>query len=198
MITIKINDRDASAKLERIALQAKNPRALLAEVGRRAGNELKRHFRMRDREPNKLGGARTHFWIGVSRSVSAPVPVGSFGVSGVRIDITHPGFAQKVFGGRIVPKRAKALTIPVHPAAHGRRASVLENEGIKLFLIKTGPSKLGVLAAKNPEGGKGFTVYYVLSRGVDQKADPQAMPAEGALASAVRDQAEKHMARQTA
>lgn len=196
MIAIRINDRDASAKLERIALQAKNPRALLAEVGRRAGNELKRHFRVRDREPNKLGGARTHFWIGVSRSVSAPMPVGSFGVSGVRIDITHPGIAQKVFGGRIVPKRARALTIPVHPAAHGRRASVLANEGIKLFLLKTGPSKLGVLAAKQPDGG--MVVYYVLSRGVDQKADPQALPAEGALAAAVQDQAEKHMARQTA
>jgi len=196
VIAVKIHDGEASARLEKIAMQAKNPRALLAEVGRRAGNELKRHFRVRDREPNKLGGARTHFWIGVSRSVSAPVPVGSFGVSGVRIDITHPGFAQKVFGGRIVPKRARALTIPVHPAAHGRRASVLENEGIKLFLLKTGPSKLGVLAAKQPDGG--MVVYYVLSRGVDQKADPQAMPAEGALAAAVRDQAEKHMARQTA
>lgn len=195
MIAINIHDGEASARLERIALQAKNPRALLAEVGRRAGNELKKHFRLRDRDPNKLGGARTHFWIGVSRSVSAPVPMGSFGVSGVRIDITHPGFAQKVFGGRIVPKRARALTIPVHPAAHGRRASVLANEGVKLFVLKTGPSKLGVLAAKQPDGG--MEVYYVLSRGVDQEADPQAMPAEGALAEAVRDQAEKHIERQS-
>lgn len=198
MIAVRVNDRDASARLERIGMRVKNPRAMLAEVGRRAGNELKKHFRGRDREPNKLGGARTHFWLQVSRSVSAPRPTGSFGVSGVRIDVTHPGIAQKVFGGRIVPKRAQALTIPVHPAAHGRRASVLQNEGIRLFLIKTGPSRLGVLAAKNPEGGKGFTVYYVLSRGVDQEADPQALPPQGALQAAAVDQAERHLARLTA
>lgn len=50
----------------------------------------------------------------MARSVSGPIFVGS---GRVRVSVTDFRLAQKVYGGTIRPKTAKALTIPVAPGS---------------------------------------------------------------------------------
>lgn len=80
------------------------------------------------------------------------------------VSITHPAFAQKLFGGPIVAKRAKSLTIPVEERAYGRTASTFEHEtGLKLFFLKTGKSAFANAVLATQEKG-GLTVEYVLKK----------------------------------
>jgi hypothetical protein len=68
---------------------------------------------------------------------------------------------QREFGGTIVPKQAKALTIPVAKEAKRRRAEDFPD----LFLVKR-PGKDAVLALKS---GKSLKVMFVLKQAVTQK-----------------------------
>lgn len=160
-----IRDR-ASPGLQRIAAQVKEPRALLAVLGRKGAQELKTHFRKKDTtQPNKLGGRRTHYWREVADSTRA----GKATARSVTIRIGHPTISQKVYGGQIIAKRAKALTIPMHPDAHGRMASEFDDE---LFIHKDDQGK-GYLARST---GGGIELMYALRKSVNQDPDPTALP----------------------
>lgn len=194
MISINIQGQ-GSAELQRklsvALLRTSNPSALLKEVGRRGANELKTHFRGRNRIPNKLGGRRTNYWRRVADSVQNPVLRGT---SSVAITVNDATFAQKVFGGTITPKSRKALTIPVDPRAHGRTVGVFTQEtGIKLFFLRTKKGGLSGLLAG--ESGSGINVFYLLAKSVRQKPDPNALPPESDFNSAIADQTERHLAR---
>lgn len=169
MIGLRISG-EADVVLEIRAMS--NPRPVMAAAGREAGNRLKKHFLEKERtEPNKLGGKRTHFWRAVSKSVSSPTlsPNGRT----VRVDVTHPAYAQKVLGGVIRAKRAKALTIPLTPEAYGRSTAVFEKEmGVKLFVLSWDFGS-GALAAMI---GNSVKVEYSLRQSVKQDPDPTAMP----------------------
>jgi hypothetical protein len=171
MIAVVLNEAGFQRDFTALIDQAKRPIAVLKNVGQEAKNQLVRHFREKDRnEPNKLGGPRRHYWIGVANSVQNPVVEGD---TQVRISITEPTFAQKYFGGRITAKNARMLTIPQTPEAYGRTAETFEaEEGVKLFVLKG--SRMAGLAARFPDGQ--LVVEYVLKPWVDQAADPTALP----------------------
>ena len=194
MLVVKLNDNGTLAELNRVAEGIKRPAAMLKAVGRRGANELKAHFRARNRTPNKLGGRpRSNFWSKVADAVNSPVLEGS---STVRISIANPYFAQKVFGGPIKPNRAGALTIPVDPLAYGRPARVFQQEtGIQLFLLRKKGGGISNLLAGLVSENK-VTVFYVLSRGVDQEEDPEALPPKAKFNAAILDQANTEAARQ--
>jgi len=189
VIAVQVNTAGFVRAMKRLTSAVARPRAVMAAAGRAGANELKRHYREKDKtEPNKLGGKRTHFWLAVSRAVQAPITSDTES----RISINHPAIAQKVRGGPIVPKRAKALTIPVAPEAYGRRASTFEAEtGLKLFVFKK--DNCAFLAAAD---GKGVRVYYVLSQGVNQLPDPTAMPEPRRFQSVILRAAASAMRRQ--
>lgn len=63
---------------------------------------------------NKLGGNSTGFWKAVSNSVASVASESEAVVS-----LAHRGVALHYFGGEVVPKKAKALSVPVHKSAHG-------------------------------------------------------------------------------
>lgn len=183
MIAITLNDAGFVARINRFVEQTKNPAGLMRVLGREAANRLKTHFRAKNKTPNKLGGKRENFWRQVGASVQNPVVAGD-GHS-VSVSINDPRFAQKVFGGTITAKRAKALTIPVTPEAYGRSASTFEQEtGLKLFLVKTGQGAFAnaVLATQR---GKGLQVEYILTKSVDQPPDPTALPARQEMETAI-------------
>lgn len=176
-ISVQVFDT-ATPAVGRIAERAANPIPGLNIAGRAVGNLLKTHFRGKAQTPNKLGGDRTYFWLAVAGSVSAPKQAGR---SAVQISVSHPGIMQKIKGGTITAKRAGALTIPVHPKAHGRRASVLARLlGVKLFRVKD------VLAAWDKNARK-LTIYYALKKSVTQKPDPTALPPIDEMERVVRD-----------
>jgi hypothetical protein len=186
--TVTLTDR-ATPELRRIAAQLKNPAALYKDVGRRAANELKRHYRDLDaRRPNRLGAPRTHYWLEIRDAVQQPELVGN----GVVVAINHSTIAGKVFGAVVTPKNARALTIPLHALAHGRRASTFEDEtGKKLFR----PKGKRVLMAEI--GGKPVAIY-ALAKRVTLRPDPEALPEEGPFADALVATARAHLARRIA
>jgi hypothetical protein len=180
-MTLTVGDEKFAKEFNALVVQMKKPRALVAGVGREAQQQLKAHFRAKDRnEPNKLGGKRTHYWVGVADSVQAPVVESpKADQMQARVSINEPTIAQKVFGGRIVPKNVDFLTVPRTAEAHGRTAETFEAEtGLKLFLItkkKDGNSRgFAGLAAKFASGA--VVVEFILRRWVDQKKDPTALP----------------------
>ncbi|HEY4414477.1 MAG TPA: hypothetical protein VGO57_02200 [Verrucomicrobiae bacterium] len=140
---------------------------------------------------------RTHFWLEVGRSVQQPVMENPTTIS---VTISDPRFAQKLFGGQIIAKNAGALTLPVEERAYGRTTRTFEQEtGLKLTLIVTGKGLFenAVLAVKE-KGQPGFTVEYVLTKSVNQKADRNALPLKSTLETAILQRSEKVLARQIA
>ena len=194
MISLTITDKATVERLSVLAGRLKSPVGLAKVLGREAGNRLKAHFREKNKTPNKLGGTRQNFWRQVAQSVNQP-QIAADG-SLVRIQISHPAFAQKVFGGVIRPKKAKALAIPVTADAYGRAPAVLEQEeGVKLFVLSLrdqGPGT-GYLAAKAEDGR--LKVYYVLRGSVDQEADPTALPNQDEFNVALVARAEGYVVR---
>ena len=194
MIAITVQSAAALTRIEKALAATRNPRGMLLTAGREVGNRLRGHFREKQqREPNRLGGKRTNFWLQVMRGVQSPVTRGTHGVT---VSINHPAIAQKVYGGRIVPKRAKALTIPVSREAYGRTASTLEHEkGILLFVLgKPDGQKQGVLAELSRT--RGIVVHYVLMKSVNQEADATALPSLIFLAMGAAERAEAVLARE--
>jgi hypothetical protein len=186
-LSIKVHD-GASGPLRDLRGRMRNPMGGLRVAGRAVANLLKRYFVAKNSaEPNKLGGKRTNFWLQIRDSVQAPVDSGA---NSVIVSIADPRFCQKVYGGEITAKRAGALTIPVHPAAHGRRASVLEQVlGIKLHLIrqKSGGNTIGLLVGPGNQGTFGFgEIFYVLVKSVTQGPTPGALPPEATLIETAR------------
>lgn len=184
-MTLIFNKGQFEADFSQKIMLAKNPRSILLAGGRAVTRTLKDHFLKKNRtERNNLGGKRQKFWDQIARSVNQPEIETPNSVS---VTISDPRFAQKLFGGPIRAKKAKALTIPVTKEAYGRTATSFENEtGLKLFMVRTGKSAFqnAVLAVKDKKG-KGFTVEFVLTKEVNQEADPDALPSRSALEEAV-------------
>lgn len=176
MVTIHLESQQLRVLLQRAYTLEREP-ALLAVLGREARNQLRKHYlHNHATKRNKLGGQRTGFWRQVAQSVQSPVVRGAQ----VSVSITHPAIRQKLEGGLIVAKRARALTIPVSAEAYGRTVSTFEHElGIKLFR----PGKMPWLAETLEDGA--IKVHYVLRKSVDQDPDPDALPAKASLNTAL-------------
>lgn len=148
--------------------KAPGSRGLKAVVGESVKGEFKDHLYAKDRQPNKLGGNRTHYWRQAGDSVVARNTA-----KGVSVAATQIGIRLKATGGTITPKKAKALTIPLHPAAYGKRAREFDD----LFIINTkddGGNTTGFLARN--KGTNSFDVYYALRKKATIKADPDIFP----------------------
>lgn len=192
MIAITVHTKEAQDRLQRVLNQTKRPKGILLVAGREVANRLKVHYREKQKTPNKLGGKRTNFWNQVGRAVQAPVIRGA---ETVVVSINHPAIAQKVRGGRIVAKRARFLTIPVSPEAHGRTADTLQYEkGILLFVLGKPDGQKGALAELSTT--RGIVVHYLLRRSVNQQPDPTALPNLATLATAAAERAEAALARE--
>lgn len=196
MISLRLTNDTVTPALDQLRAQAKNPRGIMAAASRAVANLFKSHLRQLDRtRPNKLGGKRTHMWNEFARSVN----VSSLTDTSATVSISDPRAAQKHKGGVITAKRAKFLTIPVAPEAHGRTARTLASElGIKLFVLGTGDRAVLAGQAASFGGGvqkpgrkrtegkaqpQGFKVYYLLKRSVTQPPDPPEgiLPTDGEI-----------------
>lgn len=196
MITVTFNDHGFHNRLPVLFAHLRNPSVLMARLGRATANDLKSHFRTKNRTPNHLGGKRTNFWRQVADSVQNPQV--SEGGHTVNVAINHPAIAQKLIGGEIRAKRVSFLTIPVSPEAYGRTTRTFEAEtGLKLIFLKVGKGKTGnaVLATAR---GTGLQIEYVLKKSVNQAADPTALPDMQALSVKLLALADKHVEQELA
>lgn len=172
MIAIELNSDSTMADLREVLGRVRKPERMLKVIAKRAEDELKGYFRTRDLiSPNKLGAERKHFWQQVADSVTGEEDAAG---STVRLGIAHPHFAQKLYGGVIRVKSARALTIPVTPEAYGKTTKEFQAAtGLRLFRIK--PHGKEWLATRL-KGAKEVTVQYLLKPSVNQAADPEALP----------------------
>jgi hypothetical protein len=128
----------------------RNPRGFNRALAERWVRELTDHFIQKNATPNKLGGPRTDFWKGVA----ADTAVTDVTEKGATITVANQPFRLHLFGGTIVPKKAKALTIPIVPEAHGLMARSYEQKfGRKLFTIG-GPGQVPLLFERTAGGDR--------------------------------------------
>lgn len=122
------------------------------------------HLYDKDKKPNKLGGAKTHFWAQAAGAVHHTTQ----GKDAV-VTSAKRGVRQRWKGGTIHAKPGKMLTIPMHPKAHGKRAGEIGG----LSLIKSGKGVgAQLLLAKTKDGDPEIEVYYLLKSSVYQAPDP--------------------------
>lgn len=183
MLTITLARDEVTPHLRRLLRLAEGDGGLRAVMGRAGANVLRKHFRARNSQPNKLGGARTNFWSRVAESVHAPRSSGAH----IVIPINHPAIAQKVFGGTIRARKAKHLAIPIDARAHGKSPRVFD----ALTFAMTGA---GVKLLGTREGGV-FRALFVLKKSISQRPDPQALPKDADMAAAVTKAAEIRLRR---
>ncbi len=173
-VQITFPDPEKLPAIFNLARGLRRPDVLMV-MGGAVATELRKHFTELDKsDPNKLGGKRTHFWGKARRSVQPPELV-----SGdiAKVSITAIGVAQRYYGGDITPREAKAITIPVNPAAYGHRAR--EFDDLKLIPSQRKPDILAILARPNPASPHGIgEVYYVLVGRVHQDPNPDVLPTE--------------------
>jgi hypothetical protein len=168
-----------------------NRRLELMQWMRQGAENLVRYLRgFYDRkdqaEPNyfvreMMGVRRTHFWKQVGDSVADPIVKRD----GVSVAINHPHINQKIHGGPILPVRARALTIPVHPEAYGRTAAQVESAlGIDLFIKKTALGD-AFLMGKVKQGRRTHLWRFFLLRAfVNQDPWPNSIPDKVAMREA--------------
>jgi len=186
MIVLRIQAGELRNALKDLIKLAEKPRRILAAAAGSLQDCLQQHFKSRAGEGNKLGGKSTGFWSKISDSVVVPDALQTDRQATVVIGA--PEFAQKYFGGQIVAKNVPWLTIPMHPDAHGRRASVLEQElGVKLFVVTLKRDFRSFLGAK--VDGE-LTLFYRLKTEVNQLPDPRALPEPSVMDRAVSEGAE--------
>lgn len=147
-----------SARAVVVELQGniKNLSGLNLVLANRWADEMKAHFRKKNATPNKLGGKRTNFW----NSIADDTSVTGIREDGATLTVANQEFNIHLFGGKIVPKKAKALTIPLVPEAHGLLARSYERQfGRKLFTIggKAAGSKVPFLFERTGSGDRSVT-----------------------------------------
>lgn len=173
---------------------ALRPEQLNRVIGRAAVNVYRRHLFAINRErPNQLGGRRTNFYSQAARGTSF-----TLAPDGVTVSIASAGIAQRYYGGTIRPKASKWLTIPAHPAAHGKRAREFElqvvfGEGGKPIALATKTTK--VKERVRNEKGRMVTrlavrafgeIMFWLRKSATQAPDPTVLPRTGEVVHAAR------------
>lgn len=177
---IRAGREQGAAKLQRGSVR----RGLNLNLAKAAERILRRHFRQRNRTPNRLGGQRTNFWSQIERNTS--VNIAETDQDRAVVTVADRRFNLKVYGGRVEPVAADALTIPVHALAHGRRVAELRSRGYEIFK----PLGKDYLAAIiNGE----FTVLYLLRTHTDHQPDPEALPEDAAFENDLSDAAEAYL-----
>lgn len=168
----RIDDR-ATTPLLRLNDNIRRPE-IRRVMGRAIGKEMRTNFTELDRtRPNKLGGERTHFYGDARRGVQQPELIGG---DGVKVTVNQVGIAQRYFGGPIVPRVAKFLTIPVHPEAYGHRAREF---ALHAIFFRDGT---GILVRDTEESKSGIgEVFFRLVKRTYQQPDPSVLPTDEEL-----------------
>jgi len=193
-----------------VAAQARDTRPLMAVVAKSMEVVYRRHFAEREAAGNKRGWPSRHFWQReVARLMSR-----EHDAQTATVKIASPAYMHKVSGGRITPKRGRALAIPQSARAYA--AGSPRVSGLPLVFIPDLERKvIGWLVehevyrlGKRLKGGGWSkthatlknektlgTLHYVLVPYVDQAPDPHAEPSAASISDAVREDVQAWLAR---
>ena len=192
-VEMPTNEGQIRAELERIR-SAETRRRLNGALGKRVEIVVRGHFAKRPR--NKKGWPSQGFWRRRMRNATA---LASYDHEGAEVRIADPAINQKVFGGTITPKEGKYLTIPARPEANGRSPRTFSD---LRFVPLRGRGRLrGMLVrtrqtfVKNRKQVGGEVFYWCVTQ-VTQAADPDALPSQVELDTAITDETGRFFARE--
>lgn len=189
-ISVDIQDQ-VTPLIERLGAVGKS-QALKKEVAQTGERLFQDHFRRLESERHRTGG--TNFY-----GRAALATTGKATSDGATVSINQRGIAQRVFGGIIRPKEKKALAIPVHPDAYGKRAAD-PAWGDTLQFIPGNEERgvsIGILVRKQQADDFG-TVMYVLRGFVKQDPDPTVLPRDEQVAETAIDTVRRFLERMEA
>lgn len=169
--------------LRNVKSDLRGSRGMMAARGKRLERELRAHFLKKDREPNKKGWPKSHFW---NRRIRTSTVLTSVTPSTAEVSIADPAIAQKIHGGTIRPKQAKYLSLPAAAEAQGRSPRLFADLH---FEPRRGAKVKGALV-----NASGKTIY-LLATHVTQSPDPTALPTMASLEAADADETAKYLAR---
>lgn len=169
-----------------------NPGRLQPVAGHAAVNTVRQHLLLLNRNrPNRLGGPRTEYW----RRAAGATNFRATG-EGVTVSISQLGMRLHAEGGTVRPTKARFLTIPVNPKAHGKRAREMDLElvygqGGKPVALATKPTlsrsvtqtRGGRIVSRNT--GRRGEIMFALVRSAAIKADPAVLPDNAVLGGEV-------------
>ena len=204
VISIHISTSDLATPVLRRLASGLQPARLAPVAGRAGRNAVREHLFARDATANRLGGRRTHYYGQAARSTHFTVEGNS-----VVIAVTQIGIRQRFYGGVIKPKKAKLLTVPVHPAAHGKTAREFDLEivfgpgGLPIALATKSTRAVSITQTKSGRIvkrsiGRFGEIMFLLLPYVTQKEDKTTLPSMPALAAAIRPELDKYIATLTA
>ena len=136
-----------------------------------------RHLRTlsqsRHASANRLGAAPSgHFEQAIVESEASP--------DEAHVILTLPGLARAFRSLTIVPRRARALTLPLAAESYGKKASELSRDGWGLFATKS------VLMGSRKSTGEVKPLYALKPR-VRLRQDRSLLPSDNALSRAARE-----------
>lgn len=171
MIAIDMSKQGSERVIRFLELLGDAPegRELRNLIGHDVGALTRDHLYAKDRKPNRLGGRKTHYYRAAGDSVNHDITK-----RGVGVNVDHIGIRQRLEGGVITPKTAKALTIPVSPRAHGKRAREFDDTFILDKSNSGDPATVGVIV--QDMGGDRLDALFVLRTRVEQSPDPTVLP----------------------
>ncbi len=144
--------------------------------GRAVSNTVKAHLVQLDASRRPAPGMpRSGYYGDAAQSVVTEMQGDTAVVS-----IPKEGMALHYYGGVVLPTAGhKALAIPKHPTAAGRRPAEIDPDRQKMFLLWPKGKKAGVLKEKST----GVTMYLLVSKATI-RADATVLPAEEELTAA--------------
>lgn len=181
-VRISIPSNTAGPALARVR-EAMEPSAVAKVAGLGAHEVVRNHLLAANRDrPNRLGGRRTEFYRRAANLTSF-----TSDATGAIVSIGGPrGIAQRFFGGTVVPKNSKYLTVPAIAAAHGKRAR--DFRGL-VFMRNKGKETARLV---DPQTG---AVYYWLVKRVTQQPDRTVLPADEEIVGNIRNRLDRRVAR---
>lgn len=153
------------------------------------------HLRMlnesRHDTANRLGATPSGF-IGTAVNAAEAAAINP-DADGVTLTLRHPVIARAFRDITIVPKTAKALTIPINAIAYNRRAG--QFEGLFRLGGRGAEGARNILAIKN---GDTVIPLFLLVRSVTQKQDRSLMPSDNDMSSTAAVALKKHLEKELA
>ena len=171
MISIRLQDHghEKVRKFLELLGDAPESKPMRNLIGVAVSDLTRDHLYRKDREPNRLGGRKTHYYRAAGDSVNHELTG-----RGVAVNVSQVGIRQRLEGGVITPKNARALTIPINARAHGKRAREFSDTFI-LDRSKTGdPETVGIIMQDLGNGQ--LDPLYVLRTRAEQAPDPDVLP----------------------
>lgn len=194
MLTFTVVVKDTATPAIRALRGALTNERLLPVLARSATNTIRDHFDvLESTRPNKLGGARQHYYSGARAGTSFVID-GDYAIIGIR----QVGMRLRYYGGTvhaganissITGQPTKFLTIPVTAEAYGHRAADFPD--LTVLWGSNGPYALarvtkGTIARGASASTSSVEVLFALKEEVTVPADDTMLPEPEALSDGMQ------------